>query len=330
MVEGKEMAVGLKDFFKTRQLKKAARNGNGNGSDNGKNPKQPPIDDEVLCALWTKCQGCNELLYTSELKKNYSVCKKCSYHHRLTAQERIDILTDFGTFFETSENILPSDPLNFTDLKSYKSRLKEAEQSSGAKEAIITGIGNIDNQGIAIASMEFQFIGGSMGSVVGEKITLLIEQAIENKLPLIIVSSSGGARMHEGILSLMQMAKTASGLKKFHEANLLYISLLTEPTFGGVTASFAMLGDIIIAEPQARIGFAGRRVIEETIRQKLPKDFQTAEYLLENGQIDLVVPRQNLKQTISELIRLHNQNIKNDLPNNGIDRFTLDKLFARI
>ena len=325
--------MGLKDFFKTRQLKKAKKlqnkvsvNGNGHDLKN-----QSIVGDEVLCALWTKCQNCNELLYTSELKKNQSVCKHCAYHHRLTAQERIDLLVDYGTFIETNEDILPSDPLNFVDLKPYKERLKEATNTSGVKEAIVTGYGSINNQPIAIGAMEFQYIGGSMGSVVGEKITRLIEGAIEKKLPLILISSSGGARMHEGILSLMQMAKTSSALRSLHEARLLYISLLTEPTFGGVTASFAMLGDILIAEPKARIGFAGRRVIEETIRQKLPKDFQTAEYLLENGQIDMVIPRTNLKQSISELIRLHSQGLKEQfLNNNNLKEFRKMPMFARI
>ncbi len=325
--------MGLKDFFKDRQLKKAEKLQNqvalnGNGHDI-KTP--PPICDDVLCALWTKCQSCKELLYTSELKKNLSVCKSCGYHHRLTAQERIEQLLDYGSFIEVDENVLPADPLNFVDLKPYKDRLKDAEKTSGVKEAIITGYGNINNQPVAIGVMEFQYIGGSMGSVVGEKITRLIEGAIEKRLPVILISSSGGARMHEGILSLMQMAKTASALKLLHEAKLLYISLLTEPTFGGVTASFAMLGDIIVAEPQARIGFAGRRVIEETIRQKLPKDFQTAEYLLENGQIDLITPRQDLKQMMAELVRLHKQNEKKEeYISNGKGAFHEVPLLARI
>ncbi len=321
--------MGLKDFFKTRQLKKAAKlqsqlSTNGNGHDL---KVEPSICDDQLCVLWTKCQGCNELLYTSELKKNHSVCKHCGHHHRLTAQERIDLLTDYGSFLEIDDNILPSDPLNFKDLKPYKDRLKEAEKTSNSKEAIITGIGSINNQPVAIGAMEFQYIGGSMGSVVGEKIVSLAERAIEKRIPLILVSSSGGARMHEGILSLMQMAKTAGILKKLHEEKLLYVSLLTEPTFGGVTASFAMLGDILIAEPRARIGFAGRRVIEETIRQKIPKDFQTAEYLLENGQIDLVIPRQNLKPLVSDLIRLHSQNTK---LKTGISPFSKIPLFAGV
>ncbi len=320
--------MGLKDFFKNRQLKKAVKlqqlSTNGNGHDL---KAEPPICDDQLCILWTKCQGCNELLYTSELKKNHSVCKHCGYHHRLTAQERVDLLTDYGSFFEIDENILPTDPLNFKDLKSYKDRLKDAQKTSNSKEAIITGIGTINNQPVGIGAMEFQYIGGSMGSVVGEKIVRLAERAIEKRLPLILISSSGGARMHEGILSLMQMAKTASTLKQLHDEGLLYISLLTEPTFGGVTASFSMLGDILMAEPRARIGFAGRRVIEETIRQKLPKDFQTAEYLLENGQIDLIVARQNLKNTLSDLIRLHSQNTK---LKDEVRSFTKIPLFATI
>ncbi len=326
--------MGLKDFFKNRQLKKAeklqgkiALNGSVNGHDI-KTP--PPICDDVLCSLWTKCQSCKELLYTSDLKKNLSVCKNCGYHHRLTSQERIDQLVDYGSFIEIDENVLPDDPLNFVDLKPYKDRLKEAAKSSGVKEAIITGYGNINNSPVALGVMEFQYIGGSMGSVVGEKITRLVESAILKRLPVILISSSGGARMHEGILSLMQMAKTSSALKSLHEAKLLYISLLTEPTFGGVTASFAMLGDIIMAEPQARIGFAGRRVIEETIRQKLPKDFQTAEYLLENGQIDMVVPRTSLKNTICDLVRLHKQNHKPIGSNNGKGIFHEMPILARI
>ena len=323
--------MGLKDFFKNRQLKKAAklRNGTSIAGNTSAFKANPTISDELLCTLWIKCQRCNELLYTSELKKNLSVCNRCGYHHRINAQERIEQLTDHGSFNELNENILPADPLNFVDLKPYKERLEEAQKSSGTKEAIITGIGNINNHPVALGVMEFQYIGGSMGSVVGEKITRLVEVAIEKRAPLILVSSSGGARMHEGILSLMQMAKTASALKKFHEAGLLYISLLTEPTFGGVTASFAMLGDITIAEPMARIGFAGRRVIEETIRQKLPKDFQTAEYLLSHGQIDSIVTRTKLKQYLSELIRLHKQNSKKD-SNNIIDKSIITKFFARI
>lgn len=319
--------MGLKDFFKNRQLKKAAKLQTITPSEELKNT---PSDDD-LCLLWTKCQGCKQLLYTSELKKELSVCKHCGHHHRLSAMERIEQLIDYGTFIEVDEEVLPADPLNFTDLKPYKDRLKDAEKSCDSREAIVTGIASINNQPFAIASMEFQYIGGSMGSVVGEKITRLVERAINNKLPLVIVSSSGGARMHEGILSLMQMAKTSSALKSLHEAGLLYISLLTEPTFGGVTASFSMLGDIIMAEPKARIGFAGRRVIEETIRQKLPKDFQTAEYLLENGQIDMVVHRKNLRNMISELIRLHTNNpIREEISKPAVESYRPKPLLALV
>ncbi len=318
--------MGLKDFFKNRRLKKATKNGTSGNL--GELKAQP--SDELLCTLWAKCQGCNELLYTSELKKNLSICKHCNYHHRITAHERIEQLIDFGSFVEVNEDVSPADPLSFSDLKPYKNRIKDAQHSTNVKEAIVTGVGTIDHQGVAIGVMEFEFIGGSMGAVVGEKICRLIERAMNDRLPLILVSSSGGARMHEGILSLMQMAKTSSSLKKLHDEKLLYISLLAEPTFGGVTASFSMLGDIIIAEPKARIGFAGRRVIEETIRQKLPKDFQTAEYLLENGQIDDVISRHSLKKYLSEIVRLHSQNTVKTYSKNGVDKSLLNKLFAGV
>ena len=324
--------MGLKDFFLKRRIQRQKTNGiqNATAYNSHKLDTKPQlqISDEVLCSLWTKCQNCNELLYTSDLKKNINVCKHCNYHHRISAQERIEFFVDYGTFLQINENIHPSDPLQFTDLKPYKERLKEAQNTSCVTEAIITGLGNIDGQLTAVASMEFQFIGGSMGCAVGEKLTRLIETATIKQLPLIIISSSGGARMHEGILSLMQMAKTSAALKNFHEACLLYISILTEPTFGGVTASFAMLGDIIIAEPKARIGFAGRRVIEETIRQKLPKDFQTAEYLLANGHLDLIVNRPELKNTISDLIRLHTK--KPTMSNSDLNNLLKKEIVAAI
>lgn len=320
--------MGLKDFFKNRQLKKAAKLQTVTPSEE---LKTTPTEDD-LCSLWTKCDSCKQLLYTSELKKELSVCKHCGHHHRLSAMERIEQLIDYGTFIEVDEEVSPTDPLNFTDLKPYKNRLKDAEKSCNSREAIVTGIASVNNQPFAIASMEFQYIGGSMGSVVGEKITRLVERSINNRLPLVIISSSGGARMHEGILSLMQMAKTSSALKSLHEAGLLYISLLTEPTFGGVTASFSMLGDIIMAEPKARIGFAGRRVIEETIRQKLPKDFQTAEYLLENGQIDMVVHRKDLKNMISELVRLHSKTTtkKEEVSKPAVESYRAKPLLALV
>lgn len=308
--------MALNDFFKKRREEKKAKLKKAPHLTDSVHlhdlkTEHSKISDDKLSELWTKCNNCNEILYVRSLVKNQNVCKHCNYHFRLNSKERIQLLIDKNTFTEINGNILPADPLEFVDLKPYKDRLKAAKELTDSNEAIVTGLGNINGQKVAIASMEFEFIGGSMGCVVGEKIARLVEEAIAKRIPLIIVSSSGGARMHEGILSLMQMAKTASALQKLHEEGLLYFSILTEPTFGGVTASFAMLGDIIIAEPQARIGFAGRRVIEETIKQKLPKDFQTAEYLVDHGQIDTVVDRFNLKDTVSELIRLHSQSLNN-------------------
>jgi acetyl-CoA carboxylase carboxyl transferase subunit beta len=266
-----------------------------------------PLTTEEYCALWTQCFQCRELLYTNDLRSNLQVCPKCQYHFRIGAKLRIDQLSDAGTFKELDASLSSADPLKFVDTESYPERLVEATQKSGLKEAIVTGICSLDGHRTALGVMDFGHFGGSMGSVVGEKIVRLIEQACSDRLPVIIVASSGGARMQEGLLSLMQMAKTSSALKQFAELGLLYISILTEPTYGGVTASFAMLGDIIIAEPGARIGFAGRRVIEQTIRQKLPVDFQTAEYLLKAGQVDMVVERSKLRPMLSRLITFHTQ-----------------------
>ncbi|MBI4534094.1 MAG: acetyl-CoA carboxylase carboxyltransferase subunit beta, partial [Candidatus Melainabacteria bacterium] len=259
------------------------------------------------CALWTQCFQCRELLYTRDLRINLHVCPKCQYHFRIGAVQRIEQLADQDTFEELDGALVSSDPLGFIDTDSYVNRQVEASRKSGLKEAILTGACSIKGLPVVLAVMDFGHFGGSMGSVVGEKVTRAIEQALNLALPLIIVSSSGGARMQEGILSLMQLAKTSSALRSFHESGLLYISVLTEPTFGGVTASFAMLGDIILAEPGARIGFAGRRVIEQTIRQKLPTDFQTAEYLLKHGQVDMVVERSRLKDLLARLIDLHSR-----------------------
>ncbi|MGD9680067.1 MAG: acetyl-CoA carboxylase, carboxyltransferase subunit beta [Candidatus Obscuribacterales bacterium] len=264
-----------------------------------------PLSTEEYCALWTQCFQCRELLYTKELRDSLHVCPKCQYHFRIGADQRIEQLADPDTFKEIDATMTSADPLHFVDTDTYPNRRKQAEQKSGIREAVITGTCKIEGNDAALGVMDFAFFGGSMGSVVGEKVTRLIEKAIEEELPLIIVSSSGGARMQEGILSLMQLAKTSSALKDLSDRGLLYISLLSEPTFGGVTASFAMLGDIIIAEPGARVGFAGRRVIEQTIRQKLPADFQTAEYLLKHGQVDMVIDRSSLKSTITRLIEFH-------------------------
>jgi len=285
--------MDLKEWFANRQKRRESLE-----------VKQPLTTDEY-CALWKQCFQCRELLYQRDLQSNFHVCPKCQYHFRVGALERIEYLSDEGTFTELHANLASADPLVFTDTDAYANRLIEASRKSGLKEAIIVGVCKINGHDAAIAVMDFGHFGGSMGSVVGEKVARVTEHALANKLPLIIISSSGGARMQEGILSLMQMAKTSSVLRSFSDAGLLYISLLTEPTYGGVTASFAMLGDVIIAEKGARIGFAGRRVIEQTIRQKLPADFQTADYLLKHGQVDMVVDRTDLNKTLASLIEFH-------------------------
>ncbi len=293
------MVMDLKDWFEKRRKQKR---------ENEQVKPLPPSDD--MCNLWTQCFQCREMLYTRDLRVNLHVCPKCQYHFRIGAIERIEQLVDADTFQETEENLVSSDPLTFVDTDAYSNRLTEATRKSGLKEAVVTGVGKIKGVDAAVGIMDFGYFGGSMGSVVGEKVTRIIELAQELRLPLIIVSSSGGARMQEGILSLMQLAKTSSALKSFQEQGLLYISILAEPTFGGVTASFAMLGDFIIAEPGARIGFAGRRVIEQTIRQKLPTDFQTAEYLLKHGQVDMVVERAKIAETLARLISFHERKQK--------------------
>lgn len=263
------------------------------------------ISGDDLSRLWNKCFNCNANLPSKDLEKNLMVCPKCDYHFRIDAPIRLEQLLDKNTFEELDENLLPSDPLEFVDTKPYKDRQQEARDKSLLNEAVITGIGKIEDKEVAIAIMDFSYMGGSMGSVVGEKVTRIIEEGIKRNIPIIAITSSGGARMQESCLSLMQMAKTSCAVARANEAGILYITVLTEPTFGGVTASFGTLGDIIIAEQGARIGFAGRRVIEQTIRQKLPADFQTAEYLLKYGQVDLVSHRQELKSTLAKLLRIH-------------------------
>ncbi len=263
------------------------------------------LTDEEICKLWTQCYNCHENLPTKELENNLMVCGHCSYHFRIGAYKRIAQLCD--DFTELDAGLTPADPLAFTDTEPYLKRQKDAHKKTGLNEAVITGIGQIANEHLAIAVMDFTYLGGSMGSVVGEKITRLIERALKDRLAVVIFSSSGGARMQEGTFSLMQMVKTGAALAKLHEAGLLYISVLTEPTFGGVTASFGTLGDVIIAEEGARIGFAGRRVIEQTIRQKLPTDFQTANYLLQYGQVDMVLHRSELSGALANLIRVHRE-----------------------
>ena len=255
--------------------------------------------------LWTKCIHCDAQLLKKDLEDNMMVCPVCDYHFRINARKRIEQLFDEGSFEELFTNIKPTDPLDFVDTEQYKDRLDRAQKKTGLNDAVVTGLASIDGHKVATAVMDFDFMGGSMGSVVGEKVTRIIEKAIELRLPVLAVTSSGGARMQESALSLMQMAKTSCACSRFDDEGLLYINLLTEPTFGGVTASFGMLGDIIVAEQGARIGFAGRRVIEQTIRQKLPSDFQTAEYLMKYGQVDVVAARKNLRNILSNLLSMH-------------------------
>lgn len=257
---------------------------------------------------WLKCTHCNELIHARELEQNSNCCPKCDYHYRLTAQERIKSLAEPDTFHEMFSELQPVDSLDFVDTEPYKERLITNKQKSGNSEAVVVGTCHIGPHKTALGVFDFNFMGGSMGSVVGERLTLLIEYATEHSLPLIIVSTSGGARMQESILSLMQMAKTSAALARLDEAKLPYISILTNPTSGGVTASFASLGDIIIAEPNALICFAGPRVIEQTIKQQLPPGAQKSEFLLEHGMIDCVVKRHELKSKVIHFLNLLKRN----------------------
>lgn len=253
--------------------------------------------------LWTKCEECGEIIYNKTLEEDLKICPKCDYHFTLSAAERVAQLMDEGTFAEINKNLVSGDPLKFKGPKAYVSKLKEDQQATGLLDAVITGVGSLSGKKIALGVTDSRFIMGSMGSVVGEKLTRLIEHATQQKLPLIIVSGSGGgARMYEGMFSLMQMAKTSQALAKHHEAKQVFISVLTNPTMAGIMASFASLGDLILAEPKALIGFTGPRVIEQTIRQKLPDGFQTSEFLLEHGMIDKIIHRKDLKNGLSQFL----------------------------
>jgi acetyl-CoA carboxylase carboxyl transferase subunit beta len=254
--------------------------------------------------LWVKCNSCNEIIYRKVIERNFQVCPKCNYHFQIPARKRIDCVADPGTFIEYDVNLVSTDPLEFKDSKRYPSRVKESQEKTGQKDAIICGEVRVEGQSAMVGIFEFNFMGGSLGSVVGEKITRLIERGIEKRIGVVIFCASGGARMQEGILALMQMAKTSAALAKLHEARIPYISVLTDPTTGGVSASIAMLGDIIIAEPKAMIGFAGPRVIRDTIRAELPEGFQRAEYLLEHGMVDLIVERKDLRHTLASLLEM--------------------------
>jgi acetyl-CoA carboxylase carboxyl transferase subunit beta len=254
--------------------------------------------------LWVKCPTCGQVIYHKELESNHQVCPKCAHHFRMNAADRLALLFDDARWDEHDDNLRSTDPLNFTDTKPYRDRLKATIRATGRKDAVVTASGSIDGIPTVIAAMEYAFIGGSMGVVVGEKITRAIERAIEQRQPVVVVCCSGGARMMEGTLSLMQMAKISAALGRLDRAGLPYLSVMTDPTTGGVTASFAMLGDLNIAEPKALIGFAGPRVIEQTIRQKLPDGFQRSEFLLEKGMIDVIVDRRDMKVTIAHALRV--------------------------
>ena len=264
-------------------------------------PKERRIQTE---GLWVKCDDCKQILWKKDLENSLLCCPKCNHHFKMGSRARLEMLFDDGQYTEHDAGLASTDPLQFKDTKRYSDRLRQAERNTGMKDALITGEGQLEGKPAIICAMEFQFIGGSMGAVVGEKVTRAIDRCIEKKLPLVVVSCSGGARMMEGAISLMQMSKISAALARLDEVRKPYISVLTDPTTGGVTASFAMLGDLNIAEPGALIGFAGPRVIEQTIRQKLPPGFQRAEFLLAHGMLDAIVPRKELKAFLARTARL--------------------------
>jgi len=270
-----------------------------------KTPRLPATDKKIAIpeGLWVKCENCKEIIYKKEVARNANVCPKCNYHFRISARERLESLFDDGVFREFDSEIAPIDALGFADTKPYAQRIDSYQKATGLKDALISSEGLMGGLPVVIAVMEYGFMGGSMGSVVGEKVTRAAERAYDARCPLIVVSCSGGARMQEGALSLMQMAKISAALARLDEKGIPYISILTDPTTGGVTASFAMLGDLNIAEPKALIGFAGPRVIEQTIRQTLPEGFQRSEFLLEKGMLDLVVDRREMKAVIANALR---------------------------
>jgi acetyl-CoA carboxylase carboxyl transferase subunit beta len=275
------------------------------------NRKKKPLSGEAETkksqmpeGIWTKCKNCDEIIYSKEIERNLNVCPKCDYHFRISARERIDLVLDEGSFAEIDAGMESVDFLGFKDSKKYKDRIKAALAKAGGGDAIICGGGTIEGLPVVVGVFDFSFMGGSMGSVVGEKITRALEKGLQEKCPVIVFSSSGGARMQESILSLMQMAKTSAVLAKLKAAGIPFISVLTDPTTGGVTASFAMLGDVNMAEPKALIGFAGPRVIEQTIRQQLPEGFQRSEYLLDHGMVDMIVRRQEMKARLAQILRI--------------------------
>ncbi len=281
-------------FSKTKKLK-ASQDGSAKGV------PQAAAEGE---ALWQKCDGCSEVVYTQDWERHWNVCPLCGHHDRLPLQRRLELVLDPGSFEELDSDLVPQDPLGFVDSKKYKDRLRSTAKNTGMKDAFISGSGAIDGRPVSIGSFAFEFMGGSMGSVVGEKVARVFDRAYERRLPAIVFSSTGGARMQEGIFSLMQMAKTSAALNRFRSVRKPYVSVMLHPTTGGVAASFAWLGDVVIAEPKALIGFAGPRVIEQTLREKLPEGFQRSEFLLEHGMIDAIVKRQEMRQRLSQLLTL--------------------------
>ncbi|NNF05525.1 MAG: acetyl-CoA carboxylase carboxyltransferase subunit beta [Candidatus Eisenbacteria bacterium] len=272
-------------------------------------PKKPTESRDLPDGVWTKCENCSEILYFKELERNLHVCPKCGNHFRIRSHKYVEILTDPGTFQETNANVVSKDPLKFKDSKKYTDRVKDAVKKTGMNEAIVTGTARLDELPVVLGVMDFAFIGGSMASAVGEKIARSLKLCLERKEPMILVSASGGARMMEGILSLMQMAKTSVLLARLRNERIPYISILTHPTTGGVTASFASLGDVILAEPGALIGFAGPRVIKETVAQELPEGFQRSEFLMKHGFLDRITPRSELKQTVGNILRVFHDGV---------------------
>ena len=254
--------------------------------------------------IWVKCPGCREIAFRKEVERNLNVCPKCGYHHRLTVDQRLTITIDRSSWRELFEDLAAGDPLEFNDSKPYPRRLEQAQRASGRNDAVVTGVGKIEGHPVALAVMDFAFMGGSMGTVVGEKIARLIDHAVKHGLGVVVFCSSGGARMQEGVLSLMQMAKVAGAIGRLRDAHLPYLAVLCDPTTGGVAASFAMLGDLDLAEPGALIGFAGRRVIEQTTNQVLPEGFQSAEFLLVHGMLDAIVPRAQMRATLGRLLAM--------------------------
>ena len=293
----------LKDFFRAKPRYVVVRPKPEQLPQEEKKAVLEPEKKEIQEGLWIKCQNCDQIIYHKELAKNLRVCPKCNFHFRVSAKERLNQILDENSFVEYFGNLKSINPLKFPD---YETKIKKSQKATGLVEGIITGTGKIEAIPVAIGSIDFSFIGGSMGSVVGEKVTRIIEYAAQNRLPLIIVSAGGGgARMHEGIFSLMQMAKTCQALLRLSEARCPFFSVLTDPTMGGIFASFATLGDVNIAEPGAQLGFAGPRVIKNTIGQTLPPNFQTSEFLLEHGMIDMIVERKDLRKILHQLLELH-------------------------